>query len=90
MTRAILYLIAFVLVIGVLRSVLGIIYKAFSGLFAAAPSTASAPRNVEQLKKDPVCGTFVPPSTAVQKTVGGETYYFCSAACRDKFQVGRA
>lgn len=86
MTRAILYLIAFVLVISVLRSVLGIISKALSGLFGEAPAAASAPHNVEQLKKDPVCGTFIPPSTAVQKTVGGQTYYFCSAACRDKFQ----
>lgn len=85
MTRAILYLIAFVLVISVLRSVLGIIFKALSGLFGEA-QPASAPHNVEQLKKDPVCGTFVPPSTAVQKTVGGETYYFCSATCRDKFR----
>jgi YHS domain-containing protein len=38
------------------------------------------------LKKDPVCGTFIAPSTAVRKMLGGETYYFCSAQCRDKFR----
>jgi YHS domain-containing protein len=37
------------------------------------------------LKRDPVCGTFVPMSTQFQKTVGGEAKYFCSAECRDKF-----
>jgi len=30
-------------------------------------------------------GTFVSTATAIQKTKGGETYYFCSAECRDKF-----
>ena len=37
------------------------------------------------LKKDPVCGTFVSAATTIQKTKGGETYYFCSTECRDKF-----
>ena len=42
-------------------------------------------KQVKALKKDPVCGTFVSAATAVQKTKGGETYYFCSTECRDKF-----
>jgi YHS domain-containing protein len=41
---------------------------------------------VESLHKDPVCGTFVAPSTAWQKAVGGKTYYFCSTDCREKFR----
>ena len=102
MTRAILYLIAFVLIIGVARSVLGIIAKGFADIFGAAtgqsrpgqsnqrqagqgPRPASVPKE-ESLKKDPVCGTFIAPSTAVQKIVGGQTYFFCSAECRDKFR----
>ena len=40
----------------------------------------------EALKKDPVCGTFIGASTSLHKTVGGVTYYFCSAECRDKFR----
>jgi YHS domain-containing protein len=93
MTRAILYLIAFVLIIGVARSVLGIIAKGFADLFGSAasgqagpgPRAAPLPKS-EALKKDPVCGTFIAPSAAVQKTVGGQTYYFCSPECRDKFR----
>ncbi len=89
MTRAILYLIAFVLVIGVARSVMGIIFKGISDLFSPASSPApSGPRipTSDALKKDPVCGTFIGASTALHKTVGGATYYFCSAECRDKFR----
>ena len=88
MTRAILYLIAFVLVIGVARSVLGIIAKAAQDLFNPAPSSPPEPRipTSDALKKDPVCGTFIGASTALQKTVGGKTYYFCSPKCRDEFR----
>ena len=88
MTRAILYLIAFVLVIGVARSVIGIVSKGFADLFNPASSPAPGPRipTSEALKKDPVCGTFIGASTALHKTVGGTTYYFCSVECRDKFR----
>jgi len=37
------------------------------------------------LKKDPVCGTYVSTSLALTHTVKGELVYFCSRECRDKF-----
>lgn len=40
-----------------------------------------------ELKQDPVCGTFVPTTTSVKKTINGELVHFCSVACRDKFKV---
>lgn len=90
MTRVILYLIAAVVVISLLRSVVGIFTKGFADLFAPAASgprdRTSSPPNAESLKKDPVCGTFIAPSSAIQKTVGGQLYYFCSPECRDKFR----
>jgi YHS domain-containing protein len=39
-----------------------------------------------ELKKDPVCGTFVAVSSSIKKTVNGEVVHFCSTACRDKYQ----
>ena len=33
--------------------------------------------------QDPVCGVYVPLSSAVSKTVGGRKLYFCSDTCRD-------
>jgi YHS domain-containing protein len=40
---------------------------------------------VEEMKRDPVCGTYVPASLAVTATHQGATVYFCSDACREKF-----
>jgi P-type Cu+ transporter len=38
------------------------------------------------MMKCPVCGMQVDPKTAPeQATVGGNTYYFCSSACKTKF-----
>jgi len=90
MFRAIAYLIASILVLTLVRAVVGAIGRLFSGLTsppAASPSTGKRPDApvVESLQKDPVCGAFVAPSAAVQKTSGGKIYYFCSAACRDRF-----
>ena len=39
-----------------------------------------------ELKKDPVCGTYVSAATALQERVKGETVYFCSKECREKYR----
>jgi hypothetical protein len=89
--RALFYLLTTVIVITVVKSVIGIFAKAFSNVAQQPPprtpgQAPGASRQAPQtLKKDPVCGTFVAASTEFQKTKGGSTYYFCSAACRDKF-----
>ena len=88
--RVLLYLIVGVIILSLLRSALEFIGKAFTS--ASQPGSADPRRSAGQsggqpqtLKKDPVCGTFVSAATAMQKSKGGETYYFCSAECRDKF-----
>ena len=40
-----------------------------------------------ELKKDPVCGTYVSPDASVTKRIDGQMIYFCSTACRDKYRV---
>jgi YHS domain-containing protein len=88
--KLILYLIGAVLFISLLRSVLGILAKGFAEVFRpSAPNTAprqAVPQGGE-LKKDPVCGTFISTATSLSKQVRGEVYYFCSPACRDKFKA---
>lgn len=90
MFRAILYLIVFVVAVSVIRSVVGIIGNLFGGLASPPnPPVSQGPppqQQMESLQKDPVCGTFVAPSTAWQKASGGKTYYFCSTDCRDQFK----
>ena len=48
------------------------------------------PAHGVQMVKDPVCGTYVVPERALSVSVGRETVYFCSAACRDKFRARTA
>jgi len=89
--RLIFYVVVGVVILTLLRSVLEAVGKAFSGATSSPPSSgdphgqAQQSQKPQSLKKDPVCGTFVSVATAMQKTKGGETYYFCSAECRDKF-----
>lgn len=41
-----------------------------------------------KLVKDPVCGMTVNPETAKHSTMyAGQTYYFCRAGCREKFEA---
>jgi YHS domain-containing protein len=74
------------------RSVIVALVKAFTQAFKVP-----APREEKQsstfqaggeLKKDPVCGTYVSTSASVTKKVNGELVHFCSAKCRDEFKAG--
>jgi YHS domain-containing protein len=38
-----------------------------------------------KLERDPVCGTFVTPHSALSLTAGGTTQYFCSEKCRNEY-----
>lgn len=39
----------------------------------------------EELMQDPVCGMYVPKSTAFKVKKEGERFYFCGEECRRKF-----
>jgi YHS domain-containing protein len=39
-----------------------------------------------KLARDPVCGTHIPPASALSLTTGSTTHYFCSETCRAKFR----
>jgi YHS domain-containing protein len=40
-----------------------------------------------ELRKDPVCGTFVAVASSIKQNVDGQVVHFCSTACRDKYRV---
>ena len=40
------------------------------------------------MEKDPVCGTYVDTDSALRRSFRGETKYFCSAECLEKFKQG--
>ena len=80
--RVLPLLLLFWVVRGILRSI-------FSGS-AVASRPSGSPSTVSpggELKKDPVCGTYVSVDTAVTKRINGQTVHFCSAACRDKYRA---
>ncbi len=90
--RTVLYLLAAIFLLTFLRYVIGAILRAFAELFqprgpasgtgreGAARSTAGG-----ELKKDPVCGTYVAAGASVVETIGGEVLHFCSTKCRDQY-----
>jgi YHS domain-containing protein len=44
------------------------------------------PPGKNHMVQDPVCKVFVPRGTAIKEDIEGQTYYFCSQSCADKFQ----
>lgn len=94
--RVVEFLVGLVVLLTMLRSIVGMITKAASGLSGTSPQqragdssrpqSSSASTAGGELKKDPICGTFISTATAFQKFTGGQTHYFCSTECRDKFQ----
>ncbi len=92
------FIIRLLVIFGLLRYAIGFMVKLIggamrSGQFAAQQQPAHTstsqgmPTSAGELRKDPVCGTFIPIGTSLKKTVNGETVHFCSADCRDKFKA---
>lgn len=50
----------------------------------AAPRPAPVQSGGE-LKKDPVCGTYVSVAASVTRSVNGQVVHFCSKECRDRY-----
>jgi YHS domain-containing protein len=63
----------------VLRAALRLLRGIAQGL--QGPPAPAAPKAVP-LARDPVCGTYVVPSTALSAGSGAATRFFCSEDCR--------
>ena len=75
--RILFPLFLFLIVRSVIRSL-------FAGSGSSAPPQPKVPAGGE-LKKDPVCGTYVSSVGSPHQQIGRETVYFCSEACRQKY-----
>jgi YHS domain-containing protein len=83
MLRIILFLVLAVFVVRALRRILDGIVEG-----ASAPrARADAPDRGVSMVRDPVCGTFVLPASAVTLVEGRARLYFCSDACRDQYRA---
>jgi YHS domain-containing protein len=69
-----------------------VVYRFLKVLFAPSErvtgsASGSPPRlKGEDLVKDPYCGTYIPINSAYKTTVNGETLYFCSRECLEKYK----
>jgi YHS domain-containing protein len=78
------YLLIAILVLLIARA----FWRLIDGIMEAAGGTTRSRAKTPAVKlvRDPVCGTFVAPSTSLSLTASGATHYFCSERCRAEFQ----
>jgi YHS domain-containing protein len=100
MLRAIILALVTVFILAVFRMIAGALSKGFAEMMDSEkrpqpgtppppppPRSANATPSGGTLRRDPVCGMFIPESQAHTRTVRGETLYFCSEECRDRYAV---
>jgi YHS domain-containing protein len=89
-----LYILIGLFLITFIRMVAGVLFKGIGEMLQPSQSEAvgkppgssgSTVASGGELKRDPVCGTFVSTATSLKKTVRGDIVYFCSADCRDRY-----
>jgi len=49
------------------------------------PAGGSRVHAIGEMVQDPVCKVYIQKSTALNKTVAGQVYYFCSRECMKNF-----
>jgi len=81
MVRFILLLVLFIVIARIFWRVMDVAIQT-----ARSPGDGRGPKPAVKLVRDPVCGTYVPPRTALSATADGTTHYFCSEACKAKFR----
>ena len=77
-----------ILIFTLVRSILRTLFQSRRTPSAPPQSQAAPPIAAGgELKKDPVCGTYVSTQTSLSRKVNGELLYFCSDECRDKYRA---
>jgi YHS domain-containing protein len=66
-------------------------WRVIDGVLEAAGGTTRKRAETPGVKlmRDPVCGTYVAPDSALTLSARGSTHYFCSEQCRQTFRDGR-
>jgi hypothetical protein len=90
MLRALIYILASIFLITLLRGVIGIITKGVAHLFEEqTPTRAGSPSSRGEfggeLFKCATCGTFATRQPSLTLTRDGQTLHFCSESCKSRF-----
>ena len=83
MLRLVVLAVLAVLIYLLLRATIAGFLAGLRGQVRGGSSSATR----QELVKDPVCETYVPRRSALARTAGPVTYYFCSPACAAKFKA---
>jgi uncharacterized protein len=66
-----------------------ILYRLVKGVFS--PKTRIDRRKpggvIDEMVKDPFCGTYIPKRESIRRVLEGQEYLFCSDECADKFEL---
>jgi YHS domain-containing protein len=79
-----LWILRIILLLLVIRLLWRLVAGVLEGLRELPPDRDEPVR----LVRDPVCGTFILPSRALEARRGGKVAYVCSARCRDTYEAG--
>lgn len=66
-----------------------IVFKVFQGIFRSMKSKMEpGTRSIEggEMVQDPVCGIYIPKAKAIEGHVKGESHFFCSPQCLEKYR----
>ena len=78
-----------IIILGVLFFIL---YWIIKGIFSRPAEKIAGKRGThigteEIMVKDPECGIYVPKSDAITSSLGGQSLYFCSEECLDRYRM---
>ena len=77
-----------ILIFTLLRSILRSLFQSKRTVARTSPQPFPPPVVAGgELRKDPVCGTYVSTGASVTRKVDGELLHFCSKECRDKYRA---
>jgi hypothetical protein len=86
-------LILAVFAITIIRTVVGIVAKMFTGGAAQTPARGAGPgrppkvQTGGRLRRCPVCGTLTPEDLAIRRARGGDEEFFCSSECAERIDA---
>ena len=85
--RFLYYFLIYLFLFLLLRSIIRVFVGGYRKAGGVGQNSRQAPggSSAGELKKSPVCGTYVSPVAGFTRTVKGQVFYFCSKDCRDKY-----
>lgn len=73
-----------------LAAAIYIAFKSLRGLFSSVKTQVghkTKPVEGGEMIQDPMCGIYIPKVEAIEGRVKGETHFFCSPQCLERYRV---